>query len=139
MARRPAPTEAELEVPARGETKTIACPKCKKRFSYTKIEGEVTEIQCPNCGKKGRVGAKKAPPTPAPGRPGPRPERPGPARAPGPAAPSPLEEVMGTAPAPAAPKKTLACPQCKRKFTVVEKPRPFDIQCPHCGKRGRLK
>jgi len=133
--RRPPPTDAELEVPPRGTKKTISCPRCKKRFSYVKIEGEVIDIQCPNCGKRGRVGKKAAP---APARPKPRPERPRPAKAPPKPArtPSPLDEITGPA---RVMKKTLACPKCKRKFSVEERPRPFDIQCPHCGKKGRLK
>jgi DNA-directed RNA polymerase subunit RPC12/RpoP len=125
---RPAAREPELEMEPEGEKKTISCPRCKTRFSYIKIEGQVTEIKCPKCGKRGRVGAKKARgPPPARARPRP-PKR---------EVPSPLDSIME----PAAPvrKKTLACPRCKKKFTVEEKPRPFDIECPHCGKTGTLR
>lgn len=145
-----AATAADMERP-RGTKKTISCPRCRTRFSYTKIEGEVTEIKCPNCGKRGRVGAKKkAPPRPAPTptpRPRPAAATPKPTRRPPKPAgrpkptktASPLDEVMG-APAAAPPKKkTLACPGCKKKFQVMEKPRPFKIECPHCGKTGMLR
>jgi len=150
----------ERPVP-QGVQKTIACPRCRTKFSYTKIEGRVTEIQCPKCGKKGRVGARTAPPTPAPAEeliPGPAPTvaarlpparpvaPPRPTRPPAAAKPavSPLDDVLGTT-APATPRpagaktKTIACPKCKQRFTVVEKPRPFDIKCPNCGKTGTLR
>jgi uncharacterized protein YbaR (Trm112 family) len=153
--------EIALERGPVGVQKSIVCPRCRTKFNYTKIEGQVTEIACPKCGKKGRVGAKSAPPTPSPteeliappaaprltgrppARPGvpPRPTRPPVAAKP---AVSPLDDVLGT-PAPAAPKpggaktKTIACPKCKQRFTVVEKPRPFDIKCPNCGKTGTLR
>lgn len=155
--------EIAVERPApEGVQKSIVCPRCRNRFGYTKIEGQVTDIQCPNCGKRGRVGAKAAPatPTPAEGAAAPArrppteprlPPRPaGPTRPPRPApapkpAGSPLDELIGPTAAPAGPKpaggktKTLACPKCKQRFTVVEKPRPFEIKCPHCGKTGMLK
>jgi len=152
--------EIAVERPApQGVQKSIVCPRCRNRFAYTKIEGQVTDIQCPNCGKRGRVGAKTAPPTPAaavptrgpPPRPATEPRLPprpaGPTRPPKPApapkpAVSPLDEIIGSpaAPRPAGGKtKTLACPKCKQKFTVVEKPRPFEIKCPHCGKTGMLR
>jgi|GEM_PF-4932159 len=153
--------EIALERGPVGVQKSIVCPRCRTKFNYMKIEGQITEIACPKCGKKGRVGARTAPPTPAPaeeliappaaprpaGRPPARPAvPPRPTRPPAAAKPavSPLDDVLGT-PAPAAPKpagpktKTIACPKCKQRFTVVEKPRPFDIKCPNCGKTGTLR
>ena len=147
--------EISVERPTAGVIKSIACPRCRTKFTYTKVEGQVIEIECPNCGKKGKVGAKTAPPTPRPTAgpaPGARPpQRPAgrrpmtPARPPAPAkaAGSPLDELIGapaTGPA-AGPKKmkTLSCPRCKQKFTVEEKPRPFEIKCTHCGKTGMLR
>ena len=150
--------EIALERGPVGVQKSIVCPRCRTKFNYTKIEGQVIEIACPKCGKKGRVGAKSAPSTPAPDqeliappaapRPAGRPAKPGipprPARPPAATTPtvSPLDDVLGT-PAPAAPKpagtKTIACPKCKQRFTVVEKSRPFDIKCPNCGKTGTLR
>ena len=149
--------EIDLERGPVGVQKSIVCPRCRNKFNYTKIEGQVTEIVCPNCGKRGRVGAKSAPPTPAPTEEliAPPPAAPRPTRPPTPPRPtrppvaakpagSPLDDVLGT-PAPAAPKpagaktKTIACPKCKQRFTVTEKPRPFDIKCPNCGKTGTLR
>jgi DNA-directed RNA polymerase subunit RPC12/RpoP len=127
-ARRPA-AEPVLERPV-GEKRSIKCPKCAKRFSYIKKEG-VFEIRCPNCGKRGRVGKPKAAPRTEPGPP----KRVEPARAPArPAAPA-----RATAGPPAAKKKTIGCPKCKKRFQIEEKPRPFKIECPHCGKTGMLK
>lgn len=148
--RAPPTVSTAADVGARGTKKTISCPRCSTRFSFMKVDGEVTEIKCPNCGKRGRVG-KKAAPAPAPAAPRPRPtpprERPAarparPAARPKPeskGAVSPLDEVMGAQAAAPKKMKTLACPGCKRKFQVEERPRPFKIECPHCGKAGMLK
>jgi ribosomal protein S27E len=124
--------------PPRGKIASIKCPRCRLQFTYERTGGPQT-IRCPNCGKEGRIGAKKGAPgaAPAPARP-PAATRP---QVPAKAAPagSRPPAAAATAGAGAGKRKNIRCPQCKQMFEIVERPRPFDIECPHCGKKGRLK
>ena len=122
--RMPEPPTEELEVTTSPppvvheepavEERTVVCPACRTKFKY-KVTGDVVTITCPNCGKTGKVRPKKR------------------------AAPPP-EKKPEPPPAEAPPKKkTLRCPKCRNTFEVEEKPRPFKIRCPHCGKEGVLR
>jgi len=135
---RPGPGQAAVALPPAGPPRSkiasIKCPRCKLQFTYERTGGPQT-IKCPNCGKEGRIGGKKGAPGAAPARP-PAAARP---QAPAQAAPTGRRPPVAAAAAGGRRKKNIRCPQCKQMFDIVERPRPFDIECPHCGKKGRLK
>jgi len=137
------------------ETRTIACPQCRNRFTIEKKEGP-QQIRCPHCGKEGTIGKAAAPapapaaaPVPAPA-PATRPYQPPaqqpmalarqPATAPPtPAGPYGQTRAQPAAQAPAAPAgRLITCPACRHRFPVSDPRRPIRIRCPACGKEGTL-
>lgn len=138
------------------ETRTIACPQCKNRFTIEKKEGP-QQIRCPHCGKEGVIGrappgaaAPSGPaPIPAPA-PAPQPYQPpapqpvAPARRPAPAPRMPAgiygqTQVQPAAQAPGAPAgRLITCPACRNRFPVSDPRRPIRVRCPACGKEGTL-
>jgi DNA-directed RNA polymerase subunit RPC12/RpoP len=106
--------------------KTIACPRCKQRFTIEKREGP-QQIRCPHCGKEGTIGGRPAAPPP-------------------PLAQAPMQALQPTPspyPAPGtlhpAPAKPITCPQCRTRFPVQDQRRPINVRCPSCGKEGVLR
>ncbi len=77
-----------------------------------------------------------APPPPRPVFPGPAPVA-TPARPPVQAPTAPRPQMVPPA-APGGAPSSIACPRCKKQFTVTRRDGPTPITCPHCGKTGSL-
>jgi ribosomal protein S27E len=147
------------------ETRTIACPQCRNRFTIEKKEGP-QQIKCPHCGKEGTIGRAPAPaqaqaPSPQPmaqqqlpmpqpamqmqpaaqpaAGPYGRPAQPQYRGAP-PAGPARQMAAGQPAQAPgAAAGRMINCPACRFRFPVGDPRRPIKVRCPNCGKEGTLR
>jgi predicted Zn finger-like uncharacterized protein len=128
------------------QTRTIACPRCRQRFTIEKREGP-QQITCPHCGKQGVIGRTVG--VTGVGQPSPTaiapPEAP-PARAPQQvpspyAPPAPAQAPRHPAPGTRypVPPKLITCPYCRTRFPVQDPRRPISVRCPGCGREGVLR
>jgi ribosomal protein S27E len=133
-----------------GQKLSIPCPQCGTVFDIIRGAGP-TRVQCPRCGKSGTIAGTGAEPAQAPAAQAgqPAPAAPAPAAGPGAmqvqmAAAAPAGPMMAQAatdmprPEPVVQTKTIACPQCRNRFTIEKKDGPQQIKCPHCGKEGTI-
>jgi len=100
----------------KGEAMTIPCVRCGSKIKVTSRKRPI-KIECPKCGKKGTL--KTPPPGAAPKKERKRPPR--------------KEQKKSDKP------MDIPCPRCKTKITIKTKKRPYQLECPKCGKRGTLK